>query len=224
MPIYTKWPRLIVVGEPVTEAQADEILIRTNGWWYLHSNDKRWLRALETVLAEHGYPVEPERRGASAEGDDDWAIRFRALESWMDRMRIVSLEYLHNSQITSAWIGGPHGWCDWEGRIGCSSHNIGKWPNDEEVTDEWRQIAEAFPYLDLTAQCIDEEGEGPLAAEWRVKDGVVAYNAEPSTPLAARMDEPSLFACLMPGGERGVTIDRFRQALTRVAESSPTPS
>ena len=37
----TKWPRLPVVGKRITEEQANEILIRTNQWFF-STNDKEW--------------------------------------------------------------------------------------------------------------------------------------------------------------------------------------
>jgi hypothetical protein len=45
----TKWPRLIVVGDDVTEEQANEILVRTNQWW-LCSNDRHWERMVYGLI------------------------------------------------------------------------------------------------------------------------------------------------------------------------------
>ena len=68
----------------------------------------------------------------------------------------------------------PKGWCDWEGNIACRNYNIGKWHTAEEVTEDWLAIAAAFPYLELRAQVITDEGEGEIAAEWAVREGDAA--------------------------------------------------
>lgn len=215
--IGTKWPRLVVVGEPVTEEQADEILIRTDNWW-LTINDREWQAVVERLAHDvAGMPIEPSQSLRGDERAAAFSEYHRSLREWRERIGVLDLGYLGNARIASSWIGGAHGWCDWDGRIGCSSHNIGKWPSDGEVTSDWKAISEAFPYLDLTAQCIEDEGEGGLAAQWRVKDGAVEYDGEPTEPLARRLDEPFLLRCLMPGGERGVSFGRLRQALERVA-------
>lgn len=215
MTIQTKWPRLIVVGQPVTEQQASEILVRTNEWWWLSSNDRDWNRQVQRIAAEYGWPVEAEPGTEAAQN------RSRAMRAWYERLGILSLSYCGNSRVMSSWIGGAHGWCDWSGRIGTTEYNIGKWPSDEEVTDEWREIAAAFPYLDLTAQCVDDEGEGQLCAQWRVRGGQVEYEPNPTEPVSALV-EPDIsgwVAGLVFGGrsERGVTSDRLREALAQVA-------
>lgn len=214
--ITTKWPRLLVVGQPVTEEQADEILIRTQEWRMLFSNDRAWLRTVADVAAEFGRPHEPERRASHddylAELSNHWSL----MEAWHKRLGILNLAYLDNDQVMSAWIGGPHGWCDWSGAIGCSTYNIGKWPSTEEVTEDWTAIAAAFPYLDLTAQLLEEEGEGGLGGQWRVAGGAVEYTEEPTAQVCPPA-EIERFAPLFIAGERGVSVSRLRSALARVA-------
>jgi hypothetical protein len=224
--ISTKWPRLLVVGENVTEQQADEILIRTNEWGWLHGNDRAWSAAVEHVAGTYGRPGEVDK--APGEDHDAWVVRWRAqmdqMRAWEERIGVLQLSYLSNEQVMSSWIGGPHGWCNWAGEIGCSTYNLGKWPSEEAVTEDWTAIAAAFPFLDLTAQCVENEGDGALAAEWRVKDGRVEYNPEPQKQLR-RIREASLFAVLLPGGERGVSTDRLRQAFaTTVARREAATS
>ena len=53
----------------------------------------------------------------------------------------IELEYLSNHRIVSSWIGGPHGWCNWEGNIGCNNYNIGKHPSCKEVYNEWIKMS-----------------------------------------------------------------------------------
>ena len=116
--------------------------------------------------------------------------------------------------------GGPKGWCDWEGNIACRNYNIGKWPTAEEVTEDWLAIAAAFPYLELRAQVITDEGEGEIAAEWAVREGDAAL-VEPigllEPPEDILADEGAFVAQFFSAGrERGVTLARLAEALAQV--------
>lgn len=203
-----KWPRLLVRGDPVTEQQANAIILRTTALHYLHGNDRAWNRAVHEVLGlvpdDIGYPT-PESG--------------RAVE---DRLRILNLEYLTNDRIVSAYIGGPHGWCNWDGTIGCSDYNIGKWPEMEEVDAEWRKIAAAFPFLRLEAQLVTDEGDGEVAVAWRIEDGRVLLRPRPAPREYLRPvvdNTTGGFAAIlagMPGRERGVTRERLAVALAEV--------
>ncbi|GAA1768575.1 hypothetical protein [Nonomuraea bangladeshensis] len=213
----TKWPRLLVAGEPVTREQTNEILIRTSDWFLAGFSDWEWTAAVESVAAEHGMPAQP----APGAGPEAWKAYWGPMKAWRERIGVLRLEYLKNERIMSAWIGGPHGWCDWDGRIGCSNYNIGKHPSVEEVTAEWQTIAAAFPYLKLHAQVldVDEDGTGPVLATWAVMDGRAAL-VEPVGEVArlSEVDEWDLIARLLPGGQRGVTLERLGEALAQVAK------
>jgi hypothetical protein len=216
--ITTKWPRLVVAGQPVTEDQADHIVVRTNSWMRrLFSNDKPWQSAVEALVVDFGYP--PESHSHATQGVNQIGDRWRRLGTWCDRLGILNLHYLHNDRVMSTWVGGSHGWCDWDGTIGCTSYNIGKWPSDDEVTEDWQKIAAAFPFLDLTAQVIDDEGAGPLAAQWRIGGGTIVYDPEPTELLAApsELSEAQVVDRFTnPLAERGVDLDRLRAAFERV--------
>lgn len=69
----------------------------------------------------------------------------------------LELNYLDNNQILTCMATGPYGWCDWEGNIGCNTFNVGKWPEPIDIYEDWVIIAEAFPFLDLTCQILDQE-------------------------------------------------------------------
>lgn len=206
----TKWPRLLVVGDPVTEEQANEVILRTTNW-HLCTNDRAFERA---VYAEIGVPAD----------QYGWPIG-RALSDFEASIGCLNLHYLANARIASSYIGGPHGWCDWDGTIGCSTYNIGKWPAASDVDGEWRAIAAAFPFLRLRAQLIADEGEAPeVAAEWSVRDGS-AELVEPGERIA-KPNGPDLGAFLASlhfgaaARERGVSMDRLREALVQV-EATP---
>lgn len=211
----TKWPRLLVQGENVTQEQAREILIRTTVPAYLSGNDREWNAIVgevtgfrEEVWPEHGTPEAQDPQLRTAWFKRQWeATDVRAQE-----LGIISLNYLYNMRIASTYIGGPYGWCDWDGSIGCSTYNVGKWPSHAEITDEWTRIAAAFPFLDLTAQLIPNEGEDTEpAGQWRVKGGRAVMQA-PGELLKGSQVVPSnqvgssdFLKVLRPFGERGVS-------------------
>lgn len=221
-----KWPAMVVVGRPVTREQAMEIIIRTDDL-YFSSND----HSFNKQLNEYFFDVEIEGEGYF---ELDTAIRtklgispeeknnyHREVYDYSDNKRLevghLNLEYLRNSRIVSSWIGGAHGWCDWNGNILCDNYNIGKWPSVEGVYNEWKIIAKAFPYLDLTCQLINHEvscedmvdNPSPIV-DFIVKNGKVrmkkpnGYLRTPSFPE---------FSFYVFRNERGCTINQFKEAV-----------
>lgn len=225
----TKWPRLLVVGQPVTREQANEILIRTCIPDYLSGNDRVWDAQVEAIM---GMPVRddwhliPDLRDNAPKRLEWLKGRWALRDARTAELGIFGGEYLHTSRISSSDLFGPHGWCDWDGRIFCDSYNIGKWPSTEDLTTEWTHIAEAFPYLDLTAQVITDEGDGELAGEWRVKDGTVTFRPDPEERIALYPGEANAEAELRTalidvlsgreGRERGVSAERLAEAVEQV--------
>lgn len=202
----TKWPRLLIVGDAVTREQANDILIRTNSW-YLSCSDKMWTH---TVAAAYGVPV-------GEYGDPEW----KAVRAVYQELGCLDLHYLSNDRIMSSWIGGPKGWCDWDGTIGSANYNIGKWPTLEEVSEDLTAIAAAWPFLTMHVQLLAEEGEGRLLATWAVRDGE-AHLVEPVGHITQRLEltEVQILGRLTGVfGERGVSAERLREALHQVRES-----
>lgn len=208
-----KWPAFVVQGDAVTREQAAEILIRTNHW-YVSTNDRQWAREVYRI-AGISYK---EDRGYI---DVDW----KSLEAFNKSMGVLDLEYLTNSQIASAYIGGPHGWCSWSGNIGCASYNIGKWPSIREVLREWTMIAEAFPFLRLWSQLFSgetcEEDVRPVV-EFEIADGTARAGAPSGRKLnpesTIERDAMNLFAI---GRERGCSADTLRSAVDLVRRKRP---
>lgn len=218
----TKWPRLLVTGPPITPEQAGEILIRTCVPACLGGNDRDWYT--QVCLALGLRSESPPHELYAADRGDERIAWFREARTHNDRrseeLGILGLEYLRTSRIASSWFGGPHGWCDWDGTIGCSTYNIGKWPTVEELTAEWTAIASAFPYLELTAQVVPEvEGEFQApAAQWIVAEG----RAEQTEPRGTITEPTELTEgqivdrFLSPYAERGVSIERLVEAVRRL--------
>jgi hypothetical protein len=153
-----KWPEMRVTGESVTPQQAKEIILRTDGHMEsMWSNNEKFDKQIHEMfgipydghLQEIPYPQHPSIRNPMYKADEQLQKDLRMIED---------LEYLNNSRISNCYLGGyGHGWCDWDGTIRHSDHNIGKWPCVDEVYKEWSSIAKAFPFLNLTCQLMSDE-------------------------------------------------------------------
>lgn len=228
-----KWPRLLVVGENVTREQANEIIIRTTPMSFLFTNDKAWL---DTVHRELGLPSDE-----ADNFDEDVDTRLaRHREQWakidarMEELGVLNLYNLNNHRIASAYIGGPHGWCDWDGHIGTATYNVGKWPTAQEIHSDLTDIATAFPYLrmsvqvlnDYDASTVGDDGEISYAfayedtapVTWNVKDGVVTYTTSPQPPIASPTEDGESIVKRFTSRdvERGVSVERLREAVAQV--------
>lgn len=227
----TKWPRLLVVGNRVTREQANEILIRTCVPEYLSGNDRAWDELVGRImgmdLRDDWHDI-PELRDNAPKRLAWLKERWAARDARETELGIFGSEYLHTSRIASSFIGGPHGWCDWDGVIFTDSYNVGKWPSTEEITEQWKDIAEAFPFLTLRSQLLTDEGAGELAGEWRVENGTVSYDPDPVEMLVKdpTADDERRIEAAVEGlvygrldRERGVSAERLSEAVTQVERS-----
>lgn len=181
--ITTKWPAMLITGEKVTEEQAIDIIIRTdeavvtpNTYTFGNNQDfgKQWAKSIN-VCYDYDESVYPR----------------------LECINFVSLEHLYNNLLGPYWAGGSNSWI-WEDGSIFRFSNIGKWPSTEEVFDELKRIAQAFPYLKLKATLFDEEvmpafyinGQKIVDAEYEdvldkalcsftVENGKVTYHNEP---------------------------------------------
>lgn len=219
-----KWTRLVVIGNNITKDQAKEILIRTDNLSF-STNDVDFAYDCCTYL----FP-----EVATSFGSDDYISFFdlfkdtksyiKAKNSLRKELGLLDLEYLANHRIVSCYIGGPHGWCDWQGKIGCNNYNIGKWPSVEQVFNEWQLIAKTFPFLDLKAQLLSEEDENvysEVLVEFHIKDGIVLMVEGKElldNPIEELSAEDTLKLICSPPSvrERGCTLEQFKEAVDYV--------
>lgn len=132
-----KWPQMLVTGKKVTQEQAEDIIFRTdrfltNPCKYSGGNNhefNKWYRDLSGLTELY---------------EKDWSV----IELFHKKVGYIYTEYIYNDWASCCFIGGPHGWCHPDGTISYSD-NIGKWPNQEDIIEEWKTLLEAFPYLDL---------------------------------------------------------------------------
>lgn len=197
-----KWSALVVSGKDVSLRDAAEILIRTDRHFpdFRYSGNNRNLRRDLNAIFEI-----PSR-------DSDHVQK--SIFNLRKRLKVLDLSYLANDQIMSSWIGGPHGWINWSGQVGTSNYNIGKYPSVSSVLSEWKAIASAFKFLDLTAWLYDKEsGEegGKPVVRFEVKGGSAEVFCQEDTgtdlPNAStKIDMTRVLSRLFsPSGESGIS-------------------
>jgi len=209
-----KWPALTVQGKRVTEEQAEVILIQTLIDFYWGTNDRDFERQLKEAV---GGPEKPDPCIGEA-FNEYWDAK----ERYEAQFGLLSLEYLSNHRVVSAYIGGPHGWCDWAGNIFQAEGGIGKWPSCVVVFDEWKRIAERFPFLELTAQLHSDEicRDIKPVIQYDIKDGVVTVSKpEKEMALLSGTHAANFIKTINNfGRERGCSIEQFKEALQKAKE------
>jgi hypothetical protein len=149
-----KWPQMLVTGKSVTIEQAKEIIFKTDYFLtdaseYAGGNNRefnknyRKMSKLDTLIIKSG-----------DHNRTDW----QALDNIRANLGILRLGYVTNDWASCCFIGGPHGWCHPNGKI-FYEDNIGKWPSISEVYLEWQEIAQKFPFLDLTVTLVNNDDE-----------------------------------------------------------------
>lgn len=158
-----KWPEIRVEGKSVSTKQAGEIILRTDSFlsWF-GGNDVEWVKTLANLFDISYSDKYPQTNRAE-------------IDELCKKLERINLNYIAPDRISSNYIEGLHGWIDWDGKIGCSGYNIGKWPSVEEVLNDWQDVAKGFPFLNLRCQLFSKEGGeegGKPIVEYTVKDGV----------------------------------------------------
>lgn len=146
-----KWPQCVIVGKKVTVEQAKEILARTDMFFDGFSGNR--IEWNDKVYESLGYPKWGKD---STEHYMDYLAR---KDKFFEKHNYIQLEYLTNEYISSCYVGGVHGWCHPNGEIRYWD-NIGKYPTWEEIEDDCKKIAEAFPFLDMKVCLYNQESCG----------------------------------------------------------------
>jgi hypothetical protein len=203
-----KWLRLLVTGHSVGRELGEEIILATTQPEMLQTNDKVWMRLVARTL--------------ECETDEYGYITYESGAAFRERVGGLELTYLGNSQIASNALIGPHGWIDWDGKIGCGSYNLGKYPDLDLITEDLGKIAERFPDLQLWVQTLESEGDGPVCGEWKVSRGYVERYEELNYRHVTTSLEPDVEGAVIAiatnafGRERGVEAETLRKAYARV--------
>lgn len=241
-----KWPGLLCKGDEVTHEQANEIILRTTT--FLMSNDKEWERIVADIM---GAP--PKRHHPSIHSPEreqkEWNAYCDEVAAWWDSLPTLKysvveggdytrpVNLLNNERIMCCWIGGPKGWCDWDGTIFTNNYNIGKWPSADDIVLECVALANAFPFLNAKFEVLNHEaGYGPGSVQYtgeikeskvllrvNIRDGQVSYDCVPSKPTMVDVNAISDATKLLSksGYERGVSISRLKKAMKELREKFP---
>lgn len=151
-----KWPQMIVTGKTLEEEQALEIIRRTDRFFACPiGNNHNFVEKAKNIVK---YPKD---------GYND-------IIEWEEKWGYISLEYVENDWISSAFIYGPHGWCHPDGSIAYAL-NIGKWPEVPEILNDWETIAQAFPFLEAEVTVMNNEHHCPSepVVSFLIRDGEV---------------------------------------------------
>ena len=156
-----KWPQMLVTGAPLEQEVAMEVIRRTDTFLAdgHGGNDREWAartaRALRLPRIEDLGPT----TGVGRDGEHVDRLRtvWERQEAWQEAWGLVRTEYVHNSWMACSFIGGPHGWCHPDGRVGYVD-NVGKHPAVAEMARDWVVLAQAFPWLDVGITLMSGEG------------------------------------------------------------------
>lgn len=171
-----KWPQMLVWGSSVTEEQAKEIILRTDSFLsdlstYSGGNNRTWEAWARDTL---GYtPYLDDKKG--------WQFHHELQAELRKALGFVKTDYVRNDWAACAFIFGPHGWCSPNGRIWFGD-NVGSWPCAKGIFLEWGDLAEAFPFLDLTVTLMSGESceeDTSAVVSFKVKDGAIQVLPEP---------------------------------------------
>jgi len=151
--IPCKWPQAFITGQNLTVERAEEIITRTDGLVVSRygGNNEDFNK---TFLHESGLRiVDP----------DDWVSGKISSESCYKKgeviknvLGLIETNYIHNSWLSSSYVGGPYGWCHPSGKI-FYNDNIGKHPCVESVVEDWRKLHEAFPFINVVCTLHNKE-------------------------------------------------------------------
>lgn len=166
-PGLPKWPMAFVTGKQVTPEQAQDIIFRTDSSLqypspYGMGNDRAFKDHCARVfgwdrlfaLEEDEFKITHERKGQEAweqlrKRIPGYNCTSQIKSALTEELGTVATEYVGNSWLSTAYIGGPHGWMSPSGVIHHDGHNWGKWPSVSEIVRDWEVLLEAFPYIEV---------------------------------------------------------------------------
>lgn len=180
-----KWPQMLTVGKRVECEQAKEVIRRTDRFFTSPEHAGHDQEFREWAIAELGMPVIGKK--------DTWDEYDRVLakrDRWLGSWGFVDTCYVHNDWIACSYIHGPHGWMHPNGRI-LFVDNVGKWPSVKEVLADWKELAQAFPFVELDSVLMDreygEDGRQPVVG-FHVEGGKVEmFDPDGERDLVASM-------------------------------------
>jgi hypothetical protein len=142
--VLPRWVAFVVSGDTVTTDQAAEIIIRTDSFRF-GSLQSTYVRSLYFSV------------GHSLKGIKDPFKVTEEINKMRGSVKSLPLSFLNTDRISSSFVGGVTGWCDWDGTISSKGTNLGKHPDVISVLIELKTIAKAFPFLSMSVQVFNKE-------------------------------------------------------------------
>ena len=218
-----KWPQLMIVGEYVTQEQAEDIILRTDKFLtstgqHSGGNNHAW-NAFYRELA--GLDEISEKSKQFQNNMNGFSYSWAAEEYIQRRLGFVELSYMHNTWASSSYIYGPYGFCSPTGKI-FYCDNVGKHPEANDIYRDLQKVAEAFPYLVLTATLYSgEHGEDDShpVLTFNVKNGQVEPTLETvdlREHYTGRSDADMMANMFRDRNEQGLPDDMVRRMAKRV--------
>lgn len=207
-----KWPGMIVEGDTVTPELAAEILIRTDSnlpYFTYAGNDTQLGDELNAIF---NVPTRAK------------LIDYDKLNKLKDKLKVLPLYYLTNDRIVSSWVGGPHGWVNWNGTVGSRNYNIGKWPNVDSVLQEWQAIATAFPSLKLTCWLYSKETcelDNTTLVQFDIVSGTATAHLPDREPQNPAFEKPDYSSIMRINRESGISVEDLKVHLKRIYGKIP---
>ena len=209
-----KWPQCIIKGKPVTQEQALEIIRRTDMFFSgFDGNNEEFIKEARRVTHSECMDFYHFDNKKSWEEKQDEEDKFK--EVW----NLLETEYIQNHWISCFRVDGPNGWCHPDGTI--EYHlNVGKWPNVEDIHRDLLDIAQAFPFVEMTVSLMDGEEDycENTVVSFSVKDGHVEF-IEPipyselmkDYPKKTEPDFTHLLDSLCGGTETAIPMDVMKK-------------
>lgn len=139
-----KWPQMYTTGKPVTVEQAKEIIRRTDLFFtMLYAGNRQSYN--DMVAKKLNVPLISFTARSTQKG---WDEIDRRREQFHKRWGSIRTAYVTNQWVSCSFVGGPHGWCHPDGKIGFID-NVGKWPQVEAVYEDWKMLVKEFPFLEV---------------------------------------------------------------------------
>ena len=141
------WNGIVLEGQSISKEDAARVILRTTNLRGLNITDPLWK---EKVFGMFGIPMNWDTDPLDPDLDPFFEEAVEKYGLLADSSGFSRLEFFSNWKIFSDSKWGAHGWVDWDGQVFCNSWDIGKYPTEDLIQEEWELISSCFPFLDLT--------------------------------------------------------------------------
>ncbi|MND91206.1 hypothetical protein D3C80_833190 [compost metagenome] len=148
-----KWPQIMIVGDDVTEEQAQDIILRTDKFitGISEAISRRFEPLREMIQRQSGMDAIVKAANKEARERDHegiaYFLKYHAQKHIRDALGFCSMECIHNTWAASSYLYGAYGFCSPEGKIFYCDNSRGSYPSTQAYYEDLISLAKAFPYL-----------------------------------------------------------------------------